>query len=414
MTPMRQTRPWLAILVAALAVEAAAQAPVGVRPKPDPFEAARERMVRDDIAAGGVTDERVLAAMRATPRHEFVPGPQRNLAYFDMSLPIGEAQTISGPFVVAYMTEQLEPRPTDKVLEIGTGSGYQAAVLAPLVRAVYSIEINEKLGDKAAKTLERLGYKNIVTRIGDGFRGWPEHAPFDKIIVTCSPEDVPRPLVEQLAEGGRMVIPVGERYDQTLVLLTKREGRLEREALVPSLFVPMTGTAEQGRRVQPDGSRPAIDNGGFETLLPDSSVPTAWYYPRQMEVVEADDTPEGRHYLRLENADPGRPAQVFQGFPVDGRAVGRLALAARVRAEAVRPGLAPDELPALVVKFFDESRVRTSRAAVGPWTGTFPWKDVSGTVPVPTWAREAILQVGMLGATGRIEVDAVSVSGIQR
>jgi len=370
--------------------------------------------VRDDIAAGGVTDERVLAAMRATPRHEFVPGPQRNLAYFDMSLPIGEAQTISGPFVVAYMTEKLEPKPTDRVLEIGTGSGYQAAVLAPLVRTVYSIEIQEKLGEKAAKTLARLGYKNIVTKIGDGFLGWPEHAPFDKIIVTCSPEDVPRPLVEQLAEGGRMVIPVGERYDQTLVLLTKREGRLEREALVPSLFVPMTGTAEQGRKVQPDSSRPAIDNGGFETLLRDSTVPTAWYYGRQMELVEADDAPEGRRYLRLTNTDPGRPAQVFQGFPVDGRTVARLTVQAQLRAEGVRAGLAPDEAPALVVKFFDEDRSRSARAFVGPWGGTFPWKEVQGTVPVPTWAREAILQVGMLGGTGQIEVDAVAIGGIPR
>ncbi len=412
--PMTRSCAVWVMLVAALAAGVSAAQPPTPRQKPDPTEAARERMVRDDISAGGVADERVLAAMRATPRHEFVPGPQRSMAYFDMALPIGEAQTISGPFVVAYMTEKLEPKPTDKVLEIGTGSGYQAAVLAPLVRTVYSIEIHDKLGEKAAKTLARLGYKNVVTKIGDGFRGWPEHAPFDKIIVTCSPEDVPRPLVEQLAEGGRMVIPVGERYDQTLVLLTKREGRLEREALVPSLFVPMTGTAEQGRRVQPDGARPAIDNGGFETLLPESSVPTAWYYPRQMTVVEADDAPEGRRYLQLDNADPGRPAQVFQGFPVDGRQVSRLAIAGRVRAEAVRPGIEPDELPAFVVKFFDESRARSARSVVGQWSGTFPWKDVSGTVPVPTWAREAILQVGLLGATGRVEIDAVVVSGIAR
>lgn len=403
---------WLCLMPVFVAPAAVAQPPA--RQKADPYEAARDRMVRDEIAAGGVTDQRVLAAMRATPRHEFVPGPQRSLAYFDMSLPIGEAQTISGPFVVAYMTEKLEPKPTDKVLEIGTGSGYQAAVLAPLVRTVYSIEINEKLGEKAAKTLARLGATNVVTKIGDGFRGWPEHAPFDKIIVTCSPEDVPRPLVEQLAEGGRMVIPVGERYDQTLVLLTKREGRLEREALVPSLFVPMTGTAEQGRRVQPDGTRPAIDNGGFETLLTDSSVPTAWYYGRQMEVVEADDAPEGRRYLRLTNTDPGRPAQVFQGFPVDGRVVARLAVQARVRAERVRPGLAADEAPAVAVKFFDADRIRSARSLVGPWQGTFPWREVSGTVPVPAWAREAILQVGMLGGTGQIEVDAVSVTGIPR
>ena len=160
-------------------------------PTSDRFEAARERMVRDDISGGGVTDARVLASMRSTPRHEFVAGPQRPLAYFDMALPIGESQTISGPFVVAYMTEKLEPKPTDRVLEIGTGSGYQAAVLAPLVGTVYSIEINKPLGERAARTLTRLGYRNVITKIGDGFLGWPEHAPFDKIIVTCSPEDPP-------------------------------------------------------------------------------------------------------------------------------------------------------------------------------------------------------------------------------
>jgi len=405
---------WLFLLASLAAGVATAQPPGGMRAKADPFATARDRMVRDDIVAGGVTDERVVAAMRATPRHEFVPGPQRNLAYFDMSLPIGEAQTISGPFVVAYMTEKLEPKPTDRVLEIGTGSGYQAAVLSPLVATVYSIEINEKLGEKAAKTLARLGYANVVTKIGDGFLGWPEHAPFDKIIVTCSPENVPRPLVEQLAEGGRMVIPVGERYDQMLVLLTKREGRLEREALVPSLFVPMTGTAEQGRQVQPDGSRPAIDNGGYETLLPDTNVPTAWYYGRQMEVMEGDDAPEGRRYLKLTNTDPGRPAQVFQGFPVDGRAVARLIVQAQLRAEGVRPGFTADETPAIVVKFFDGDRSRSARSLVGPWGGTFPWKEVSGTLPVPPWAREAILQIGMLGGTGQIEVDAVSIGGIPR
>lgn len=402
------------LLAAVAAGVAAAQPPGGGRARPDPFAAARDRMVRDDILAGAVTDDRVVEAMRATPRHEFVPGPQRSLAYFDMSLPIGEAQTISGPFVVAYMTEKLEPKPTDRVLEIGTGSGYQAAVLSPLVSTVYSIEINGELGERAAKTLARLGYTNVVTKIGDGFLGWPEHAPFDKIIVTCSPEKVPRPLVEQLAEGGRMVIPVGERYDQMLVLLTKREGRLERESLVPSLFVPMTGTAEQGREVQPDGSRPGIDNGGFEAVLPDTPVPTAWYYGRQMEVVEGDDAAEGRRYLKLENSDPGRPAHLFQGFPVDGRSVARLSLRAQVRAEGVRPGLVAEEAPGLVVKFFDGDRSRSARFFVGPWAGTFPWKAVSGMVPVPGWAREAILQVGMLGGTGRIEVDTVSVEGIAR
>ena len=173
-----------------------------------------------------------------------------------MSLPIGESQTISAPFVVAYMTEQLDPQPTDKVLEIGTGSGYQAAILSPLVKEVYSIEIVESLGQKAARTLKRLKYTNVKTKIGDGYQGWPEHAPFDKIIVTCSPEKVPQPLVDQLKEGGRMVVPVGERYTQELYLLRKKDGKLEQEVLVPTMFVPMTGKAEAAPRGETRSRQP--------------------------------------------------------------------------------------------------------------------------------------------------------------
>lgn len=378
------------------------------------MRALRERMALEDIAAGGVTDPRVLESLRTAPRHEFVPPAQRHLAYVDMALPIGEKQTISGPFVVAYMTERLEPRPTDRVLEIGTGSGYQAAVLSPLVKTVYSIEINKPLGEKAARVLARLGYKNVVTKIGDGFQGWPEHAPFDKIIVTCSPEEIPQPLVEQLAEGGRMVIPVGERYDQMLVLLTKRDGEMVRESLVPSLFVPMTGEAEETRVVQPDGTRPAIGNGGFEELLPEGEVPMSWYYGRQMEVVEGPDAPQGRRFLRLENAEKGRPAQLFQGFAVDGREIGRLTVTLEVRGESIREGHSPEELPAIGVQFFDERRTRSSRALVPVGKGTFPWKHVKGTLTVPVWAREAIALVGMLGSTGRLETDDVRIEGLAR
>ena len=162
-------------------------------------------MVARDVVAAGVTHPRVITALRRTPRHEFVPLAERRLAYFDMALPIGEQQTISPPFVVATMTAQLDPQPNDKVLEIGTGSGYQAAILAGVVGEVYTIEIHEPLARTATQTLSRLGYKNVHVKIGDGFQGWPEHAPFDKIIVTCSPEKVPQPLVDQLREGGRMV-----------------------------------------------------------------------------------------------------------------------------------------------------------------------------------------------------------------
>jgi protein-L-isoaspartate(D-aspartate) O-methyltransferase len=212
-----------------------------------------------------------------------------------MSLPIGEGQTISAPFVVAYMTEKLDPQPTDKVLEIGTGSGYQAAILSPLVAEVYSIEIVESLGQKAARTLKQLDYKNVTTKIGDGYLGWPEHAPFDKIIVTCSPEKVPQPLVEQLKDGGQMVIPVGERYTQELYLLRKKGGKLEREVLVPTMFVPMTGAAEDKRQVRPDPANPKLVNGSFEELAGKSGEPIGWYYQRLMSVQEGDDPLYQRH-----------------------------------------------------------------------------------------------------------------------
>ncbi|MDA0817114.1 MAG: protein-L-isoaspartate(D-aspartate) O-methyltransferase [Planctomycetota bacterium] len=376
----------------------------------DPWVAVRDRMAREVLEAGGISDPRVLESVRSTPRHEFVQPQQRSLAYVDMALPIGEAQTISGIFVVAYMTEQLQPAATDRVLEIGTGSGYQAAVLSPLVAEVYSIEIHEPLGRRAARTLQRLGYQNVFTKIGDGFAGWPEKAPFDKIIVTCSPEAVPQPLVEQLAEGGRMIIPVGTRYDQILVLLTKRDGQLVQEALVPSLFVPMTGEAEDDRVVQPDGTRPSLANGGFEEQLPDSETPTAWYYGRQVEALQSPTAADGAWLLRLENRDAGRPAHIFQGFPVDGREVRSLDVSLSVRAENVVPGATPTQIPAVVIRFFNENRSRSSLVAFGDWSGSFEWRKQRTTMPVPHWAREAILQVGLMGATGRLEVDGVAVA----
>jgi protein-L-isoaspartate(D-aspartate) O-methyltransferase len=184
--------------------------PAAAQPRSS-LDDARSRMVNDEIIGAGITNPRVIQAMRDTPRHEFVRPQDRAQAYYDMSLPIGEKQTISGPFVVAYMTEELDPQPTDRVLEIGTGSGYQAAVLSPLVKEVYSIEIVPELARHAAGTLKRLKYTNVFTKAGDGYQGWAEHAPFDKIIVTCSPENVPEKLIEQLAEGGRILVPVGQR-----------------------------------------------------------------------------------------------------------------------------------------------------------------------------------------------------------
>ena len=208
------------------------------------FTQARARMVETQIRARGVKDQKVLAAMLKVERHKFVPESMRPFAYTDRPLPIGEGQTISQPYIVALMTESLRLKRDEKVLEIGTGSGYQAAVLAELAREVYTIEIVEKLASTAKKRLESLGYNNITVKAGDGYIGWEEHAPFDAIIVTCAPPYVPKPLLEQLKEGGRMVIPVGEFY-QELELLEKKEGKIKTTTIAPVRFVPMTGKVRE-------------------------------------------------------------------------------------------------------------------------------------------------------------------------
>ncbi|WP_197525051.1 protein-L-isoaspartate(D-aspartate) O-methyltransferase [Botrimarina hoheduenensis] len=373
----------------------------------------REQMVFQEVQSAGITNERVLEAMRATPRHEFVPLSQRRLAYQDMALPIGEQQTISPPFVVAYMTEQIDPQPTDRVLEIGTGSGYQAAVLAPLVKDVYSIEIVPELGKRAARTLERLDYKNVHCRIGDGYAGWAEAAPFDKIIVTCSPEEPPKPLVEQLVEGGQMIVPVGERYQQNLVRLTKRNNTLERQTLRATLFVPMTGTAEDRRERQPDPAKPQIVNGDFTQAAADATEnrPAAWHYVRQAGLVtEGGRGGPGNRCLRFANEEPGLGSQALQGFAVDGREVARLAVRFDARGEGIRRGRSNAEWPYLVITFYDHRRATLASEVIGPLRGTFEWETFERALPVPIKAREAIVRLGLLGATGRMWIDNVGVA----
>jgi len=204
---------------------------------------ARMKMVEEQIAARGITDERILTAMRKVERHRFVPEVYLAYAYADRPLPIGEGQTISQPYIVAFMTEILDLHRDDKVLEIGTGSGYQAAVLAEICDNVWTIEVNRILAEKAALVLAETGYPRIHLRIGDGYQGWPEAAPFDAVIVTCAPSAVPGPLQEQLAEGGRMIIPVDRGFGQELVLLSKVGGKLIRKEVLPVRFVPMINEA---------------------------------------------------------------------------------------------------------------------------------------------------------------------------
>ncbi|HET7692513.1 MAG TPA: protein-L-isoaspartate(D-aspartate) O-methyltransferase [Gemmatimonadota bacterium] len=201
----------------------------------------REHMVRWQIDARGVHDPAVLAAMRSVPRHEFVPAEYLDLAYSDRPLPIGLDQTISQPYIVAYMTEALEPHPQDRILEVGTGSGYQAAVLAEIAQRVYTLEISPVLARRAARTLRQLGYRSVVVIAADGRRGLPRAAPFDGILLAAAPARLPEPLIEQLAEGGRIVGPVGQGIDQVLRRWRKQGGRVVAEDLIPVRFVPMTG-----------------------------------------------------------------------------------------------------------------------------------------------------------------------------
>lgn len=208
--------------------------------KPADYTLLREQMVKRQIIARGVKDERVIMAMLTVPRHMFVPESSRSMAYADTPLPIGEGQTISQPYIVAFMTECLDLEPDDRVLEIGTGSGYQAAILAELVKDVYTVEIVPILGNRASKLFDEMGYANIHVKIGDGYKGWHEEAPFDAVIVTAAPLDIPQALIDQLKEGGRIIVPVGSQITaQELIKGVKKKGRLITEDVLPVRFVPM-------------------------------------------------------------------------------------------------------------------------------------------------------------------------------
>ena len=371
----------------------------------DPYLALRTEMVQENLASEGITNSRVLNAMGTVPRHLFVRPGLRQLAYYDQALDIGFKQTISPPFIVAYMTQVLDPQPEDKVLEIGTGSGYQAAVLSGLVSEVYTIEILPGLGRNAERTLKRLKYDNVHVRIGDGYQGWEEHAPFDKIIVTCSPESVPQPLVDQLKDGGRMIIPLGERYQQVFHLLEKQDGQLIETKLLPTLFVPMTGQSEVERAVKPDPLNPQIVNGSFEELREDG-LAVGWHYQRRTRVEEGMAAPDGTHWMLFENSDRGRTSHILQGLAIDGRQIAAVDVSLHIRVGDIRQGETDAEMPYLAIHWFDQRRRPIGRESVGPWLAESEiWQRISERVPVPAEAREAIVQVGLNGATGTLAID---------
>jgi protein-L-isoaspartate(D-aspartate) O-methyltransferase len=311
------------------------------------------------------------------------------------------------------MTEVLQPAKTDRVLEIGTGSGYQAAVLSPLVDQVYTIEIVESLAMATKQLLERLGYKNIHTKAGDGFQGWAEHAPFDKVIVTCSPENPPQPLIDQLKDGGLMVIPVGTRYQQLLRVFRKQDNRLIPVYSRPTLFVPMTGVADAQRKKGFDASKPSIVNGDFEVESTENYIP-GWYYEFGAVLAKDAKAPSGKQVVQFTNELRGGPSMLLQGIPMDGRLVKKLRLSGHVTTSGVKLGTVWEEQPFIVLQFTDEHRNRISYNWLGPFVGDLDWTKVEGSFDVPLESRDAIVLIGLFGAVGNASFDNIAIEIIEK
>ena len=401
---MSVTAKWILLVVVFVGIcrPAAAQ-------KKDAYREARLHLVSEYIEREGITNTRVLDSIRQVPRHEFVTPQYRHDAYVDTALPIGHKQTISPPFVVAYMTQTIDPQPDDRVLEIGTGSGYQAAVLSNLVKEVYSIEIVEALGTTAAERLKRLKYDNVKTKIGDGYLGWEEYAPFDKIIVTCSPENVPKSLIEQLKEGGRLLVPLGERYQQVFHQFEKKDGKLEEKQLISTLFVPMTGESEEQRKVKPDPLHPKILNGSFETDQNNDGYADHWHYQRLTTLLE-EGARDGKRCILFEATEPGRLAQGLQAAAIDGSKISSLHVRVQYKTEDVTNGREEHEFASIRFHFYDENRRGIDNPVIGPWVGTHDWSTTTKTIKVPAKAREMIVRIGLNGATGKLWLDDLVIT----
>ena len=376
----------------------------------DPWAEARARMVEYEVVAAGVKDARVCDAMRTVPRHEFIPAAMRRYAYFDMAVPIGEGQTISSPFIVAYMTEQLQPQPTDKVLEIGTGSGYQAAVLSGLVAKVYSIEIVELAGKTCGANAPPAGLQEH--RDEDRRR-------LSRLAGTCPLRQDHRHLLAgerpQAAggatQGGR---PIG---GSPRASATSKLSTCSRKSTTSSRPSPCSrrfscrwwAAPRMSGSCSPTPSEPAIINGDFKNLSGDQ--PVGWYYLRQGRVEPSGRTPGG-NCLSLRNDSPGRAALALQAVGIDGRLTREIEISLWVRGQNVQPGSLPEQPPALSIAFFNANRQQVGRQEIGPWSGSFDWMEKRLRIKVPPSARLASVEVGLGGGTGRLSVTEVTMKVI--
>jgi protein-L-isoaspartate(D-aspartate) O-methyltransferase len=375
----------------------------------DALATLRRAMVERDVVAVGVKNRAVLAALRATPREEFLAPEYRSLAYEDLALPIGHGQTTPAPGVVAALVERLDVRPGEKVLEIGAGCGYQTALLSRLASKVYAIEIVPELGKSAAERLDRLGYHNAKIQIGDGYQGWAEHAPFDKIVVACSPESVPPPLVEQLREGGRMLVALGDRHQQTLYSLKKVHGQLTATTLEETFTSAMSGVASAVRSPEDDAPLTPLANVGFELETLRAGKPDGWHSLRQARLDSTVLAGHGYRCLTFANRQPGRSAGAMQGMAVDGRRIQSLDVSAWIRCQQAQSGKTPTQLPRISLTFLDDNQQPITEEALGPWDGTFAWRQVRSEVLVPPQTRMALIAIGLFGAVGEASFDDIEL-----
>lgn len=392
------------------------------------------------VLQDGLENDLVLSAMMRIPREKFLPQNKKSGAYRDVAIPIGCSRMDYSPYITAYCISQLDPAPDDKVLEIGTGCGYASAVLSLLVREVHTVEFHATLSKKANQSLKKIGIKNVYGKIGDGFQGCPEQAPFDKIIVWGAVEDIPESLIDQLKEGGRMVVSVGEKYQQTLYLCRKKNGELKKETLPPTFFTSMPGEAESRRILLADPKNPSILGGDFEHYYGETRLPYGWYHVKNARILQGPDAPNGTNYMRFEVEpeytivhDPhemedsyGEPpeqfvpsaektAQIVQSFAIDGKTVSRVKFGVFLRAENIQP-LDPQNPPkgTIVLAFYGEDREVLQCVQLASVYGSFNWKPFSTEIPVPRKTLEADLYIGLFQNAGRLDIDAVSLERTRR